>query len=435
MQLRLQYINKIKKADITLKGLTVIAGANDTGKSTVGKVLFTIIKAINNVKGYDENIRIRDFKRKFILLRNAMGGLTTEEQSALQNVLGIHSQEIDEQIESLSEKLSDPYGLDEALACISTAEPRIRVRTEKVLREMQNILLRSSNRTELLKQELKNMLEAEFLNRICTIDTDFSEIILEDASGNSLLNVALEDNQVIQADFLNEDCALWGDATFVESPLYLHLLDMLVASQTLKEQQSFRTFLRPVVNYHIKDMAQKLDAARYNTSDLFSTNLADKIHVDFKAITGGSFNFDSHKRKITWVKDGKEYAPVNVASGIKAFGVMQLLLDTHSINEDKMLIWDEPENHLHPEWQIKFAELLVRMTQVGVPIVVSSHSPYFIQAIRYFAHQLELDKYVNYYLAEETEDGLSELENVTTDLNRIFLKLAQPMNAIVNLGL
>lgn len=163
----------------------------------------------------------------------------------------------------------------------------------------------------------------------------------------------------------------------------------------------------------------------------------DKLLISehFKAITGGSFNFDSHKRKITWVKDGKEYSPVNVASGIKAFGVMQLLLDTHSINEDKMLIWDEPENHLHPEWQIKFAELLVRMTQVGVPIVVSSHSPYFIQAIRYFAHQLELDKYVNYYLAEETEDGLSELENVTKDLNRIFLKLAQPMNAIVNLGL
>ena len=31
MQLRLQHINKIKKAEITLKGLTVIAGAKDTG--------------------------------------------------------------------------------------------------------------------------------------------------------------------------------------------------------------------------------------------------------------------------------------------------------------------------------------------------------------------------------------------------------------------
>ena len=100
-----------------------------------------------------------------------------------------------------------------------------------------------------------------------------------------------------------------------------------------------------------------------------------------------------------------------------------------------MLIWDEPENHLHPEWQIKFAELLVRMAQAGIPIVVSSHSPYFIQAIRYFAHEQELEKFVNYYLAEETEEGLSELEDVTKDLNRLFLKLAQPMNSIVNLGM
>lgn len=435
MQLRLQHINKIKKAEITLKGLTVIAGANDTGKSTVGKVLFTIIKALSNVKGYDENMRVRDLKNKFIMLRAAMQNLPVEELSAFQTVLGINHQEMNEQIEYLFEKLIDNSSLEEAIKCISEAEPRIRVRIEKVLREMQNIVLRSNDRTELMKQELKNMFEAEFMNRICTVDTTRSEIILEDESGNSFMNVALEDNQVKQADFLNEDCNLWSDATFVESPLYLHLLDMLVSSQTLKEQQSFRTFLRPVVNYHIKDMAQKLDAVRYTPSDLFSAHLIDKIHADFKTITGGSFCFDSNKRRITWVKDGKEYAPVNVASGIKAFGVMQLLLDTHSINEDKMLIWDEPENHLHPEWQIKFAELLVRMAQAGIPIVVSSHSPYFIQAIRYFAHQLELDKFVNYYLAEETKDGLSELENVTKDLNRIFMKLAQPMNEIVNLGL
>ena len=78
MQLRLQHINKIKKAEITLKGLTVIAGANDTGKSTVGKVLFTIIKALSNVKGYDENMRVRDLKNKFIMLRAAMQNLPVE---------------------------------------------------------------------------------------------------------------------------------------------------------------------------------------------------------------------------------------------------------------------------------------------------------------------------------------------------------------------
>uniref|UniRef100_UPI00359C2F93 hypothetical protein n=1 Tax=Bacteroides eggerthii TaxID=28111 RepID=UPI00359C2F93 len=40
---------------------------------------------------------------------------------------------------------------------------------------------------------------------------------------------------------------------------------------------------------------------------------------------------------------------------------------------------------------------------------------------------------MNYYLAKETEDRLSELEDVTKDLNQIFVKLAQPMNEIINI--
>lgn len=438
MQLRLQHINKIKEAEITLKGLTVIAGANDAGKSTVGKILFTIIKSINNIKGYDENIRNRELRKRFVLLRSSLKHLSAEELVPFLHTWNLQGTDFDVLMESLFEKLVDKANwkrMDEALQSLSAVEPRFRVRVEKALGDMKQIVFRSNDASELLKHELENMIEAEFLNRICTIDTLHSQITLKDDAGNVCLNIGLEKDKVVQTDYLNEDGNLWVDATFVESPLYMHLLDMLVASQTLKEQQDFRTFLRPIVNYHIKDMAQKLDAIRYNTLDLFSSHLTNKIQPDIKAITGGNFSFDSRKRKLSWVKDGKEYAPVNVASGIKAFGVMQLLLETHSIDEDKMLIWDEPENHLHPEWQIKFAELLVRMAQAGIPIVVSSHSPYFIQAIRYFAHEQELEKFVNYYLAEETEEGLSELEDVTKDLNRLFLKLAQPMNSIVNLGM
>lgn len=46
MKIQLTNINKIKEATIHLKGLTVIAGTNDTGKSTLGKMLFTVIKSL-----------------------------------------------------------------------------------------------------------------------------------------------------------------------------------------------------------------------------------------------------------------------------------------------------------------------------------------------------------------------------------------------------
>ena len=47
MKLTINNFNMIKQAEIELNGLTVIAGANDTGKSTIGKLLFSIVKSYN----------------------------------------------------------------------------------------------------------------------------------------------------------------------------------------------------------------------------------------------------------------------------------------------------------------------------------------------------------------------------------------------------
>ena len=208
----------------------------------------------------------------------------------------------------------------------------------------------------------------------------------------------------------------------------------MVNARTLQEENdSFSSILaRPLVNYHVKDLAQKLDAFRIEKNNSSASRPEQKI--DITSITGGKFVYHSPDRTLYWEKDGQRYVPVNVASGIKAFGVMQMLLETQHINENKLLIWDEPENHLHPEWQIKFAQFLVLLSKSGVPVLISSHSPYFIQAIRYFSNEEKLQKYVHYYLAEETETGGSNLEEVTDDLNRLFLKLAEPMNQIINLG-
>lgn len=122
-----------------------------------------------------------------------------------------------------------------------------------------------------------------------------------------------------------------------------------------------------------------------------------------------------------------------MASGIKSFGVLQRLIETDSISTFKMLIWDEPEIHLHPEWQIVFCRIIIELVANGIPIVVSSHSPYFVQALRYFASAKGIEKDVKYYLAEESDDEmLSNVREVTNDLNRVFSLLAAPLRDIMN---
>ena len=59
MELNINNFAKIEKADITIDGITVIAGENNTGKSTVGKILFSLFNSLQNV---DERILDERFK-------------------------------------------------------------------------------------------------------------------------------------------------------------------------------------------------------------------------------------------------------------------------------------------------------------------------------------------------------------------------------------
>jgi len=65
MNLKLENIGIVKKADINLDGLTVIAGENDTGKSTVGKALYSIIKSISNNGKLSKDNLINNFNSYF----------------------------------------------------------------------------------------------------------------------------------------------------------------------------------------------------------------------------------------------------------------------------------------------------------------------------------------------------------------------------------
>ena len=51
MKLKIKNIGKIEQADIEIKGITVIAGLNNTGKSTVSRSLFAMFHSFSNLSG------------------------------------------------------------------------------------------------------------------------------------------------------------------------------------------------------------------------------------------------------------------------------------------------------------------------------------------------------------------------------------------------
>lgn len=103
-------------------------------------------------------------------------------------------------------------------------------------------------------------------------------------------------------------------------------------------------------------------------------------------------------------KDGATFQYPDCAEGIKALASLQVLDSYGLLDSNTLLILDEPEVHLHPQWIVKCAETLVNLVaERRVRVLVASHSPYLIQALQRFAAQALGEGQFRFYLAEEAE--------------------------------
>ena len=79
MKISLSNIGSIKGSSIKIGDLTVIAGENDTGKSTFGKVLYSIVKSYNTysseVNRSANRILMSNFKSLIVFVRESYRAL------------------------------------------------------------------------------------------------------------------------------------------------------------------------------------------------------------------------------------------------------------------------------------------------------------------------------------------------------------------------
>lgn len=424
MELKLNYVNRIKTASVKINGLTVVVGPNNSGKSTIGRALYSTVKAIANtnmVKEEDKEDRIRKhidsmYSRLHGLKHNALN-------DELTNTFPRNSADFLTMIRESSDPLSFLKEKNDYISRLDIV-PR---QKSLLLEDITNIRICFSQKDSPaanLRTELQYLIESEFLNTFCSIGSENTEVVLS-SEGTSEIVFKANENSVTYVHYDNS--GFIEDATYIESPLYIHLIDAIVRSRTYREIESNISIFNTMVPSHIKDMAEKvLSAVRHPIDQKEHTSM------DVREIIGGEFSYDSNTRQIIYNEGEHSYSTINVASGIKCFGIVDLLEKANFIGPNRLLIWDEPENHLHPEWQVLFAKKLVKLAEDGVPVLVTTHSPYFLQAIRYYAAQEKLGNYVNYYMPELREDGLSTVVDVTNDLTQVFERLTDPLGEIMD---
>ena len=284
-----------------------------------------------------------------------------------------------------------------------------------------------------VKREFEFIVQSEFTQSLNSFGASESHIHFyddtTDAEG-SHIDVVLQKGKISNLS-IGGSLSL-EDITYIESPVYMHILDML------RQQNSpshYRGIYKTNIPHHLSDMADKM---------LDTSLLLDGLFADFNEyaseaneisdIISGDFVVDENTRQLQFKRFGISIPVVSVASGIKSFGMLLRLLKSGNVSSSKMLVLDEPEIHLHPEWQLQFCQLIIELVAKGVPIVVSTHSPYFIQALRYYAAAKSIEQEVTYYMAETCSDTtLSNFQDVTHDLNKVFTLLAAPLQKIMNI--
>jgi len=124
----------------------------------------------------------------------------------------------------------------------------------------------------------------------------------------------------------------------------------------------------------------------------------------------------------------------SLSAGMKSFGILKMLLDSGYLTTNEVLILDEPEIHLHPDWQLKYAEIIVLLTkEFQLRILIASHSTDFIEAIDLYSQKHKVNDEVRFYKTQSTPNEMSEIIDVTNNLESLYKDMIGPIETFEKL--
>jgi hypothetical protein len=122
-------------------------------------------------------------------------------------------------------------------------------------------------------------------------------------------------------------------------------------------------------------------------------------------------------------KNGLSFDLRGAATGELSFSYVLQLVKNGWIDQETLLIIDEPESHLHPQWIVDYARILVLLNKnLGTKVLISSHNPDMVSAIQSIAEAYGVLEQTNFYNAEKaSEEGNQYVyEPLGSNIERIF---------------
>ena len=410
MKLSIKNVGKLKEADVEINGITVITGENDTGKSTVGKVLWSVFNGFYEIdeKVYNEKVSELEKIIDEIIKENVYKNLSTDYNSFFE-IFNSTGKKI--AIEFL--KGNKNYSEDEIKIIINNYKKDLKIENiSKFVQEI-NETLKISDK-EIIKVIVSRVMNKEFHNKINAVffkeKMNIGEISLK--IKDKEIDLKIENNEIsdVQNYFL-----INKETMYIDNPFILDSYDF--------EDENHQTHL-----------ATNVFSENENSviSEIKVKKKLNNIYQKLNSVLSGEI-LENKNSKFVYRKNGEDIDLKNLSTGLKTFAIIKMLLQNGTLEENGTIILDEPEIHLHPEWQLKFAELIVLLQkEFGMHILLTTHSPYFLNAIEVFSERHKIDDKCKYYVAEN-EGNSSIIKDVTGNTREIYRKLARPIQDLENI--
>jgi hypothetical protein len=418
MKLTLERIGAIEQASIDLTGLTVLAGENDTGKSTIGKVAFALVQAFSTFPvavAKSNNTRLRrevdmvyfDLRRRFDLgemngIRSFFGFLRSRPTEAL----SISLPDLERILRREAGEGVPTSEIDAVFSRISLSWGRI----EKIKRELE----RDSADKGAIGRMIHRALSSEFAGKIQFSPAGAPSRISVTDGATSVLSMEITDEKVVS--FVGGEPLGFRDVTLVDGPSIMQYYPVVSGYDGLDVAGRAGS-----IPYHTVDLANKLKRGRGGIR-LESEDLGGLCEV-----FDGEMAYDDDKDNFYLRRGSMKIPPINVASGIKALSIIEILFKGDYVGEDALLVLDEPETNLHPTWQIAYAKAICDLVRSGVKVLVTTHSPYMLEALRGYIHE---DESFKFYMSMR-ENGRVRYVDTLGDITPIIRMLSRPLVELI----
>ena len=390
MELKIKNIGKIKEGNVKVDGITVISGKGDAGKTTVLKTLSTVLDVINFS---DDSVNFSCEQNK---VENNEEIIQKDVQARFENNFG----------KIINNIFSNDKGMAEIIIEDETEKPK-------------NLKISiKENFAKIEENDVKIKIENIFIDNPADLKNTNVDTLLEKNAGHK--NV-----------FLFNNCERTGEKEMIKNQLASKKEEIETNIGYFSQQEIKTTSVLQSRNQLFEIYGNGIKSEIYYKK---FKRLNETVKGTFELLNPVEYELGEYGYKIPNEKeaesDTKTVIPLkNLSHSLKKLAFLKMIMEKLLLKENDILIVDNAENGLHPEMQLIFGETVVLMQkEFGIKVVLTTQSPFLLEAIEVFSEKYDVEDKTHYYLVE---DG--NIKNVDGETRQIYKEMVKPIQELENI--